>query len=141
MAYYDALIAKWPTLTSGTTAAKITQINAIKVNGDAVPMIVPSYMVYNLIDSTEFNALSADLQQKVRDILFMGTIDVSNGTATRKRIVEIFPNGTITFTALANLAAKYDTPKILWPTATVAQGGGGLVGPVNMNDCNACGLT
>jgi hypothetical protein len=28
MAYYDALIAKWATLTPATTAAKLAQLNA-----------------------------------------------------------------------------------------------------------------
>lgn len=133
MAYYDALITKWGTL-SGTTASKLAQINALTVAGAAVPMIVPTYSIYNLINSAEFGALTAANQQLVRDILGMGTVDAGAGTAVRARIVAIFPSGTTTFTALSTLAAKYDTPQIPWATATIAQGGGGLVAPIQPSD-------
>jgi hypothetical protein len=139
MAYYDALVAKWATLTPGTTAAKLAQINALAVNGAAVPMLIPSYKVYNLIVAAEFGALTAANQQLVRDILGMGTVDASPGTAIRSRIVAIFPNGTATFTALSNLAATFDTPQIPWWQATIAQGGGALTGPVSGADLVAAG--
>jgi hypothetical protein len=73
MAYYDAMIAKWATLNPGTTAAKLAALNAATATGAAIPMVIPTYKIYNLIDPTEFAALTAANQQLVRDILGMGT--------------------------------------------------------------------
>lgn len=137
--YYDPLIAKWPTLTPGTTAAKLTQINAITVAGAATPMIVPTYKIYNLIDPTEWAAVSAANQQLIRDILGMGSVDASPGTQVRARISAIFAAGTVTRTALLALAATFDTPPIPWWKATVAQSGGALNAPVGANDLVAAG--
>lgn len=140
MAYYDALITKWATLNPGTTAAKLAQINALTVTGAAIPMIVPSYEIYECIDPTEFTALSAANQTIVRDILGMGTVNGSPGTKTRARIVALFTNASgPTRLALAALAAKYDTPQIPWWQGTVAQGGGGLTQPVYLSDLEAAG--
>lgn len=138
MAYYDALITKWGTL-SGTTASKLAQINAITVSGAAIPMIVPTYKIYNLIVASEFASLIAANQQLVRDILGMGTVDASAGTQVRARIVALFPSGTATFTALSALAATYDAPTVPWSTATTALGGGGLVAMVAPSDLAAAG--
>ncbi|MGX5831014.1 hypothetical protein [Mesorhizobium sp. 43Arga] len=69
MAYYDALISKWATLTSsGTTAAE--QVNAMTVTGPAVPTIIPTYRICNLIVDSEFAALGWQL---IRNILGLGT--------------------------------------------------------------------
>lgn len=141
MAYYDGLVAKWGTL-SGTTAAKLTAINALTVAGAATPMVIPTYRIYNVIVASEFTALSAANQQLVRDILGMGTVDASPGTSVRARITALFPSGTATFTALSALAATYDSPQIPWWKATVAQGGGALNEPVGRGDLiNAGNLT
>jgi len=137
MAYYTALITKWGTL-SGTTQSKLDQINALTVAGTAIPAIVPTYTIYNIIDPTEFTALTAANQVLIRDILNMGQIDASPGTSIRARLVAIFPSGT-TRAALNALAAKYDAPPIPWWQGTVAQGGGGLGGPVVMSDLAAAG--
>lgn len=140
MAYYDALIAKWATLTPGTTAAKLAQINALTVTGAAIPLIVPSYEIYECIDPTEFAALSAANQTIVRDIIGMGTVNGSPGTKVRARIVALFTNaGGPTRLALAALAAKYDTPQVPWATAPVALNGGGLTQPVYLSDLAAAG--
>lgn len=137
MAYYDALVTKWGTL-SGTTASKLSQINALTVTGAAIPMIIPSYLIYNILDPTEFVALSASNQVLVRDLLNMGTIDGSAGKPARARMVAIYPSGT-TRTALNVLAATYDSPQIPWATATIAQGGGGLVSMVALSDLEQAG--
>lgn len=139
MAYYTALVAQWALLTPGTTAAKLAQINALTVAGPAVPMVVPTYRIYNLIVPAEFVALTAANQQLIRDILGMGTVDTSPGTSARARIVAVFPNGTATFTALSGLAATFDSPQIPWWSATVAQGGGALNSPVGPGDLAAAG--
>lgn len=132
MAYYDALITKWATLTPGTTAAKLVQINAATATGASVAMVVPTYKVYNLIDPTEFVALTAANQQLVRDILGMGTVDASAGTSVRARMVAIFPSGT-TRTALNALAATYDSPQVSWWSSA------GYSSPVSSADLAAAG--
>lgn len=46
MAYYDALIAKWSTATSGTTQQKLDAINALTVPGPNAPVPVLQVMTY-----------------------------------------------------------------------------------------------
>jgi hypothetical protein len=69
MAYYDALIAEWPSL-SGTTAQKLATLNAMTVSG-AVPtsFFVTGAQVLNCINWTEFNALTAAQQQNLLTML------------------------------------------------------------------------
>jgi hypothetical protein len=152
MAYYTALITAWngatqppagvtgTALTGGmTTAQKLAAVNGWTIAGPAIPMVIPTYKIYNLIDPTEFSALTAANQQLVRDILGMGTIDGSPGTAVRARIVAIFTNASgATRVALAALAATYDSPQIPWATAP---GGGGLNVMVQLSDVTAAGLS
>lgn len=126
MAYYDPLIAKWATLAPGTTAEKLASINALTVTGAAIPMVIKTHQIYNLIVASEFAALTAAQQTLVRDILNMGEVDASAGTKVRAMIIARFPNGTATFTALSALAQQYDNPQIPWATAPVALNGGGL---------------
>ncbi len=63
MAYYDALIAEWPSLTPGTTAAKLAQLNALTVSG-SIPtsFFVTGDQLLNCINWTEFAALTAAQQ-------------------------------------------------------------------------------
>lgn len=138
MAYYDALITKWGTL-SGNTAAKLAAINALTVAGPSAPLLVPTYKIYNVLDPTEFGALSAANQQRVRDILSMGTVDASTGTNARTFMLSIFGAGTTTRAALVALAGAIESTTILWWQATVAQGGGGLTSPVSAADLAAAG--
>lgn len=142
MAYYDALIAKWPTLAPGTTQQKLDALNAETVAGPATPMVIETYRIYNVIDASEFTALSAANQQLVRDILSMGTVDASVGTAVRTRMLALFGAGTATRTALAALAATFETKTISWAKANgypdAQKGGGGIT----LTDlANAGGLT
>jgi hypothetical protein len=39
MAYHDAMIVKWATLSAGTTAQKLAQLNVATATGAADPMI------------------------------------------------------------------------------------------------------
>ena len=135
MAYYDAFIAKWATLPPGTTEQKLATLNAEKVTGPAIPMIVPAYTIYNLIDPAEFVALADANKQLVRDILFMGTVDASPGNAVRSRLMATFAAGSVTRTKLAQLAAPYDTPQIPWLQEN------GYPRPFDMGDCAAAGVS
>lgn len=62
MAYYDALITEWATLT-GTTAQKLAAINVLTVTGQ-VPTLtfVTGSQLFNCLVWGEFNALTAAQQ-------------------------------------------------------------------------------
>lgn len=143
---YSVLIAAWNSaqqppagvtgqaLTGLTTANKLAAVLAWTTTGAAVPMIVPTYKIYNVIDTTEFSALSAANQQLVRDILGMGTVDASSGTSIRTRMLALFAAGSTTRTALTALAAPYDAPTVNW---AVKNGYAGIT----LNDVAAAGLS
>jgi len=109
MAYYDALITKWGTLTPGTTAAKLAQLNAITVTG-SVPtsFYTTGAAILNCIDWTEFNALTAARQTNVLQMcaipgqLLGGSSQTSHLVAGM--IIAYFPGGGPTITALTALA-------------------------------------
>lgn len=148
MAYYTAFVAAWTSvtqppagvtgaaLTAGmTTAQKLAAFNAWTMAGPAVPMVIPTYKIYNLIVASEFNALTSTNQQLVRDILGMGTVDSSPGTQVRARMVALFPNGTTTFANLSALAATYDTPQVAWWVAN------SYPRAFDLGDCAAAGVS
>ena len=140
MAYYDALKTKWASAPAGTTQSKCDWINAQTVTGPAIKMIVPSTEIYNRTDRGEYDALTNLKQQPIQRNLALNTIDFSPGSNMRALWLTTFPAGTKTQTNLAPYCALFDTPKIPWATATIAQGGGGLNGPVSTNDAAAAGL-
>ena len=140
MAYYDALKTKWASAPAGTTQSKCDWINVQTVTGPAVRMLVQNYDLYNHIDRTEYNALSAAQEAMVQRNLASSPVDYSPGSSTRSLFLSLFKAGSVTQANLAPYVAMYDTPKIPWATATVAQGGGGLNGPVSTNDAAAAGL-
>lgn len=138
MAYYDALIAKWPTLTPGTTTAKLTQINAIVVTG-SVPtsFFITGDAVFNCIDSTEFLAKPAAQQTLILQCLAVpGQLRGGAGSFLGGVFVGVFGVSGPTITALTALAKGISQP---WWQATVAQGGGALNGPVTTADLVAAG--
>src|SRR6516164_3940807 len=105
MAYYDALIAAWnnptqpPPGVTGTaltptmtTDQKLTAVQNWTMAGAAIPMVVLATNVYNLINLTEYNALSAANQTAINNLLSMGTLDASQSTSVRSRFIAIFPS-------------------------------------------------
>lgn len=142
MAYYDALITKWATLTPGTTAAKLTQINAITVPGSIPTTILSSGAdIINCIDWAEFNALTDPKQKNLLAMCAIpGQLLGGSGQLTHMvpgMIVAYFPPAGATITALTAMAKA-----LPWWQATVAQGGGGLQAPVALSDLvQAGGLT
>lgn len=154
MAYYDAMIAGWnsatqpPTGVTGTpitagmtTTQKLAAMNGWTTTGAAIPMIIPTYRVYNVMDINEFNALSAANQQNMRDILAMGEIDLSPNLPARTRMLALFGAGTATRTAMAAMAVPYDSPTVNWcgkngyPVTSLGNGG------LTMIDAQAAGLS
>jgi hypothetical protein len=133
MAYYDALIAKWATLPAGTTQQKLANLNAqtVSVTSDTT---VPSYVLYNAIVPSEFQALVAATQQLVRDVLSLGVIDISNAGNARTVILQAFAAGTQTRTNLAAAQAALSR-NVPWTTSN------GYPPTINMNDLAAAGLS
>jgi len=140
MAYYDALIAKWAQAPAGTTQQKLDWVNAQTVTGAAIAMKVPYSEIYNRLVRSEYSALAVADQQSVQRILAQDMIDFSPSTSARTQMLTLFPSGKVSYTNLQNYIALFDAPKIPWPTATLAQGGGGLTSMVNMNDLKAAGI-
>ncbi len=141
MAYYTALIAKWATLTPGTTAEKLTQINALTVQTAAqgVAQVTPS-QVLNAIVSADFLALTQIQLVQLTLLMSGGSIDASKGSSIRASAQAIFAGKTTTLNNLAALFAAPDAPVLApWWSAPVAQGGGGLMSPVNLGDLAAAG--
>ena len=141
MAYYDALIAKWATLTPGTTAQKLAQINALTVTG-VVPttLYVTGDKIANCINYAEFKALTATQQSNVLALCRINgqLLGGSSNTAflVDGMIIDYFPLAGPTIAALTALAQGAVTP---WWQAAVAQGGGGLSSPVSQADLTAAG--
>lgn len=133
MAYYDLMIAKWATLT-GTTTEKLAALNAAT---QALPtkMIVPTYLIYNCIVPSEWNALTDVQRQSIRDILTLGTADVSSGTNVRNMILLVFGPGTQTRTNLVASAATFDNTTIPWWQAN------GYARPFDMGDVAGAGVS
>jgi hypothetical protein len=136
LAYYDAFIAKWATLAPGTVEQKLAALNAETVAhaASARRMLIPSHDLYNAIDGAEFSALVAANQAIVRDLLNMGTVDVSPGKPARIRLLALFGQGTTTRTNLVALAAAYDTPPVPWWQAN------GYPCPFNVHDLANAGV-
>lgn len=141
MVDYTALVSAWSTFTGSslTTQQRIDNFNARTVAGLTLPMVIPTYKIYNVIASSEFLALDSTARQNVRDILGMGTVDVSNGTNARTRLSGAFATSTATLAALIALATAFDTPKVGFVTASTTLGGLGLPAAINGNDLAAAG--
>jgi hypothetical protein len=140
MAYYDALIAKWATL-SGTTASKLQQINALTVTLSGAPekaLLTPS-QILNAIVPADLASLTT-AQVALLTLLLQGsTVDASQGSTIRAAALAIFTGKTTTLQNLAALVDGFDKPAIPWWQATVAQGGGELRGPVAPSDLKQAG--
>lgn len=143
MANYAALVAKWATLTPGTTQQKLDQINALTVAGTAVPAVIPPNKIVNAIVPADLIALATPQLLALLIILWgsTGGVDGSPGTTTREAFKLIFVGKAATLAALNALVLPFDTPQVPWWQAPVPAGGGGLSSPVNNNDLLAAGLS
>ena len=141
MAYYDALISKWATLTPGTTAQKLAQINSLTVAGSIPTTIyVTGAQVANCINWTEFAALTSQQQSNLL-ALCANEGPLLGGSANTSRLLVgmLLAYFNVAGATIANLTAMAQA--LPWWQATVAQGGGGLSSPVNLNDVTAAGLS
>lgn len=114
MAYYDALITKWATLSPGSTAQKLAQLNAATGTGPAVPAKLSPSAILNAIVFADL-ALLTQLQVTQLTLLLQGNeVDASPGTSIRLGIQALFAGKTQTLNQLGALVAPYDTPTIPW---------------------------
>jgi hypothetical protein len=145
MAYYDALIAKWATLT-GTTDQKIAAVNALTVAGPRKPVQIADVMTYLRSNAlwlpikaaaaagTSAGAEAAvDLNSDMR----MQTIDFDLPIVAGM-LADLVSKALLTQAQSDALNALANTT-IPWWQATVAQGGCGLSSPVGANDLAAAG--
>lgn len=114
MAYYDALIAKWATLTPGSTAAKLAQINASTVAAPAQKVFLSPSAILNAVVFSDLAALT-QLQVTQLTLLLQGsTIDASVGTPIRLGIQALFAGKNVTLAQLGALVSPFDNPTQLW---------------------------
>lgn len=163
MAYYDALKAKWPTLTSTTTDAKLAEINALTVPGSNVDVPVAS-VVGKLMLSGAYLALAqfaagAPTNDVTHDTalgaakMVMTIITIPNAPAFQMSDATIFaevkalmdallaqevavPNSTGFTQTVHDSLLALATSTQPWATAT---SGGALNGPVTINELIGAG--
>lgn len=140
MAYYDALTAKWATL-SGMTTQKLSAINALTVPGPAVPCFLAPTQIVNAIVPADLAALSGTYLQILLILLSGASVNASVGTTVRIGVQTIFTGKTTTLSQLGALVAPFDNPQVPWWQAAVANNGGGLSAPVSQTDLDAVGLS
>lgn len=113
MAYYDALIQKWGTL-SGTTQQKLDAINAATVAA-AQPAIVPVDKIKNAIQVADLAALTTNQILLLQlYLLGGGSVDASPNTTIRSGLQALFSGKTTTLANLAALVLPYDDATELW---------------------------
>jgi hypothetical protein len=135
MAYYDALIAKWPTLSPGTTAAKLTQLNATTVAGPSQKAILAPSQILNSIVFADLAALT-QLQVSQLTLLLAGSsVDASVGTSIRLGIQALFSGKATTLANLGALVAPFDNTTIPWWQAN------GYPRAFDLGDISAAGLS
>lgn len=134
MAYYDALIAKWPTVPGATEQDKLDNLNAEVVDGpDQLATLDPSTII-NAFDSAEYMTLTAMNLQQLTLVLSGINVDVSKNSNIRKIILAVFNGKTQTLANLQAVGVKYDKSKIPWWQAN------GYTSTISHNDLVAAGL-
>jgi hypothetical protein len=145
MAYYDALVAKWATLT-GTTQQKLDAVNALTVAGPNVPVPVLQVMTYlrtnNLwmgIKAATATSPGAAAAVDYNSDPRVQTLDVSLPIV--QSMLADLVSKTLLTQAQSDAIKAMGTPPIPWWQATVAQGGGGMDQPVGQGYLNNAGIS
>jgi hypothetical protein len=134
VAYYDALVAKWATLGAGTTAQKLTALNALTATGSPQKAILSPSSILNAIVFADLAALT-QLQVSQLTLLLAGNdIDASQGTPIRAGIQALFAGKTATLNNLGALVAPFDAPTIPWWQSA------GYPRPFDIGDISAAGV-
>ena len=153
--YYDPLIAKWATLT-GTTEEKLTQINTLTITGpmrDVPAVEVRNYLLVNGITYKLRKFIAApgaaadEIIGVAQSLLDMVSLpDASPFIITDPTLAAQFSGfldalisvNIISDTDKTNLLVLSETV-LLWCTAPVELGGGGLSSSVSYSDLTAAG--
>jgi len=133
MAYYDALKAKWATL-SGTTAQKFAALSIATVAQPAPAILTPS----QILNACVFADLAGLTQLQVSQLSLLlsgGSVNASIGSAIRLGIQTIFAGKTQTLANLSALVAPFDNATIFWWQSA------GYARPMDMGDIAAAGLS
>ena len=139
MAYYDQLVAKWSSLSGGTTDEKLAEINALTIAGRARPVRVVEVMTYlrqnNLwltikaaVDTSPGAAAAVDYNSDPR----VQTIDVTL-PIVQAMLADLVGRGLLT-QGQADVITAMATPQVPWWGEPVSRGGGGLNAPVALSD-------
>ena len=118
--YYDALIAKWPSIVGADTPTKLANLNALTVAAPQ-PALLTINAIFNAISYADYAGLSQLQQAGLSNLLAVangGMIDASAGTLVRTWFTNVF-SGKPSLTALGALVAPFDSHTVLW---TVANG-------------------
>lgn len=110
MAYYDLFVAKWGTLSPGTTAAKLAQLNASTVAAAAQRAILSPSAILNAVVFADLAALTQLQVTQLTLLLQGGSVDASIGTSIRLGIQQLFAGKAQTLANLGALVAPFDTP-------------------------------
>ena len=142
MTDYSALVSKWSQLSPGSTQQKLDAINALTVTTGQIPtsLTITGIQLANCIAYSEFKVLTSAQQQNLLALCAISG-PLLGGSANLTHLLvgmllDYFPPAGLTIAALTAFASAAAIP---WWQATVVQGGGGLTGPVGMNDLIAAG--
>lgn len=139
MAYYDALVAKWATL-SGTTAQKLAAVNTATVAGATAPVSVLTVMTYlrtnNLwmpIKAAQASSPGAAAAVDYNSDPRVQTLDFSL-PIVQAMLADLVTHALLT-QAQSDALVALGVPQIPWWQAN------GYPGPFTLNDSTAAGLS
>lgn len=141
MAYYDALIAKWPDVSGATTADKLTTLNGETIAGPVVGVPVVQVMTYLWTNGLWLPMLAAAqagtsngaiaavalLEDRTRE-----TIDFSLPTATA--LLADLVSHSLLSQAQSDAIVAMGTPQVPWWQ------GNGYSGPIGYGDLAMAGI-
>ena len=135
MAYYDALIAKWPSVTGANTAAKLANLNG-QTTAAPGKSLVATNDILNAIAPADFMGLTQmDLLRIQTLIANRDRVDASQGTMIRAVFQQIFSAKATTLAALGALVAPNDNATVPWWQAN------GYPRAFDLGDISAAGLS
>ena len=153
MAYYDALIAKWATLT-GTAEEKLAAINALTLVNDVEVSAVEGMLslagsLTAMEDWIAANPSPSATRTAIKELLRTISSPHTFTFVTSNPQVLAALTQSLSLMVAANLITQAQMDALLalsnsatpWVTAGVGQGGAGLSGPCTLDDLAAAGLS
>ena len=134
MAYYDALIAEWPSVPGATTQDKLANLNAMTVSSPQKALLSAN-AVFNAIALSDYIGLTQLQQAQLANLLSInsgGNIDGSSGTLVRNWFASVFA-GKTSLVNLQSLVAPFDDATEPWWQAN------GYSGPIGTADLALAG--